>query len=693
MYREDAYHYSLPRRKAIDDDDTRSYNRAVRQRYERVERLIQQRLLKDPNGVVVSNRPLYNAYTFRFRSFVGDLQLLAPEIPPASWFKRRAACIFALFLFDASQRQQKRALTHWRSIVSDERRIKHRFFDKWSVHAARRRLATLNARRFVTLTQPLVRKVVAAHLRCTWQTWQHFVEWRRLFVRIRLLFRCWKTVVHALRTRRRRLVQRGFDDWRQFQRHQQAALLDRLAAVHTRRLARTWRSWRAAWTRRRAVHRLVACMTRFCALPWLQLYVAWNRWRHHGRRAAPPALLSPHARTTSPRPLRSPASPPPSSSSSPLRRSGESPAPRRRHAANCIACAASYASSVSLSASSAFAALRGGTRSETKPPPPPPPLAPQQAASLREKIRWRLERVKEADARFAANEDSWKEQHGAARTPRPSPSPSPSSSSRLATPAASTATRHDNGDEGDAEAALRRVLLAEFAEYLPADFAAAGPVGYFDDADDAADDRRRALGDGAATWAQLLRPSVDDEEDDASAAVAPTPVAQLFPASTTRRPRAARDDDDRDDDRDRDEGRRFHATAPQPSASSSSVGRRYAPRHRRDASSSASRSTSPSTTAAAAAAAPWDEVYAPRLATSLTRLPMPQRSPSPTTPSPPTARAPRGTRHARHPPQQPQPQRGPRDTRDTRDTRSQRDTPATAAAAAVGRPSSGSRRR
>lgn len=357
----------------------------MKKKYDRAEAIIQQPLLKE-DGVRLFYRPNYRFYSLRFKSFVGDLQMIREDLPSDAWFKRRAACIFAMYLFDFAQRKMKKRFVHWRVILSDERRIKSHFFWKWNTKASLLKLQKMNARRFIYLTRHLVKKVALEKFKVAWKRWQYFCEWQRLLIRIRLLFRCWKTVVQSIRHRKFRLYRLGWENW--IINHRRSLLLQEdqstklVYQIHTHRLRYYLQLWYGAYQKRLRIHRMLYLLSRWSSSH--EVYFAFQKWKflhlfsykHEGNKNSLRAFKS---------------------------------SPRKPQ---------TMQTRISYQASTgAVVSRRIVTEKRLKTPSkvivrtPYTGETPKMAMSLRDKIAWRLQQVKKVDAVYTSEEREIQQSH------------------------------------------------------------------------------------------------------------------------------------------------------------------------------------------------------------------------------------------------------------------------------------------
>lgn len=180
--------------------------RDIRAKYERAERIIKKQLLRvkfqQLNEKAIRNQRGY------FRSW-RNMSEVIEEMPPKSWYMRRGAQLLFLYIWFEYQRRIKREFRRWKSFIDERRRTLRRFFDKWDCKTSRIKLNRLNARKLMTKLRPLGELVRISLLREGYNKWIWFKEWQSKLVTIRLLFRCWKTVVMAIYTAKRRLLRWG----------------------------------------------------------------------------------------------------------------------------------------------------------------------------------------------------------------------------------------------------------------------------------------------------------------------------------------------------------------------------------------------------------------------------------------------------------------------------------------------------
>lgn len=115
----------------------------------------------------------------------------------------------------------KASFEKWKVRARSERLELSRYFHRWDVRSSEQKLARMNMRRFVYLMRSAIAKVRVALMSSGLQQWRRSTDQERRRWHVRLLFRCWRTVVHALVLRRRHAKLRVL---RVLQHHKRVAL-------------------------------------------------------------------------------------------------------------------------------------------------------------------------------------------------------------------------------------------------------------------------------------------------------------------------------------------------------------------------------------------------------------------------------------------------------------------------------------
>jgi hypothetical protein len=340
----------------------------------------------------------YDNYYVRFRAFVGRMQLIKEDIPPDSWMKRRAACIFAMYLYDMAQRHMKQRFVHWRAVLSENRRLQARFFWKWNTKASLLKLQRLNAQRFIYLTRHFARKVQRYQLQYSLKSWQYYAQWQKFLVRIRLLFRCWKTVVQAIHQRKQHLYRLAWFSLRLFCEQQRCSLQERhdQLVLHMQRRC-LYKYFRLCWYQhaflyRRCVYRMLALLQRLARHPIQQIQYAFQHWK-----------LVCRVQQFIPRSSRS--------------LSTHFPSSPRHTSPRIMQTRITYQASTGAVVSRKIVQEKRPKSSAQKKFTPVSSIkqksimSPPIALSLRDKIAWRLARVKTVDKEYTEEEMSIRESH------------------------------------------------------------------------------------------------------------------------------------------------------------------------------------------------------------------------------------------------------------------------------------------
>jgi hypothetical protein len=218
------------------------------------------------------------------------------------WAFRKGLQIITPYYLEIYRRHTRIAFHRWKMHIMEIRALMYRMLGKWRVKSARIRLSRLNARRFLQLTRPLVERVRRALRMYYWPLFKHACDLVLIRRHVRLLFRCWRTVVDAMRRGRMRVKQRTLALLRENvaeERRRHAELHVLCAVIQDKSALRHgFSAWMAALRQRALVNRV---LNSYCQST---LYHAWRRWARAVQVRPPP---SPRPRV---RPPPSPTPPP-----------------------------------------------------------------------------------------------------------------------------------------------------------------------------------------------------------------------------------------------------------------------------------------------------------------------------------------------------------------------------------------------
>jgi hypothetical protein len=267
----------------LDHDSQRFERREIesdlRKRFQRVEKIIKTTLLK--RGLKEWKLKSLMDYRFHYRKFV-KLTRDPFEIPSDQWFKHKGCQTIAVYFYDFGRKRLLRSFHRWRQIIREENSIFRRFFDKWMVKASRWKLLRLNAQRLIYKTRRLVNHVRKANCCWAFQLWRSFTEWKCYFIRMKLLFCCWKTVVTSEVKKRRKLYRYGMQQFRLFHERSQLEVEDMLMQVqrllNRRILLKIWQWWYHRMKSRQVLMRLLH-NSRSDKLQKFRAFQLWKRYR------------------------------------------------------------------------------------------------------------------------------------------------------------------------------------------------------------------------------------------------------------------------------------------------------------------------------------------------------------------------------------------------------------------------------
>eukprot|EP01031_Cornospumella_fuschlensis_P031433 gene31433-37991_t len=134
------------------------------------------------------------------------MQLTLPE----DWFYRKGLQVLYTYLWYAQHRQLKTRFRRWKYMIDASRTLLARMFARWRWKASAWILAKMKARKFIQLTAGLASAVASAHLAHYYYRWQLYDLKMIMRIKLKLLFRCWKTAVQSIVQRRKRAVRSTF---------------------------------------------------------------------------------------------------------------------------------------------------------------------------------------------------------------------------------------------------------------------------------------------------------------------------------------------------------------------------------------------------------------------------------------------------------------------------------------------------
>lgn len=213
---------------------------------------------------------------------------------PVMWCYRKGLqrlCGYCIFIYKELIRA---SFERWKVRAHSERLELSRYFHRWDVRSSELKLARMNARRFIYLMRSAVAKVRVALMSSGLQQWRRNTDRERTQRHVRLLFRCWRTVVRAQVLRRRHAMLRVL----RFLRHHKRVALGHFSCLHdtvvslsSRCIQRSvWTRWKRRCEQSTAVRRAVLLLlTAVCSRALLV-------WRTNTVIGAPNELASPEKR-------------------------------------------------------------------------------------------------------------------------------------------------------------------------------------------------------------------------------------------------------------------------------------------------------------------------------------------------------------------------------------------------------------
>lgn len=194
------------------------------------------------------------------------------------WPYRKGLQIIVPYLVEIYGRKARSAFRNWKLYLREIRILLMRMFNRWSVKTSRWKLNRLNAARFLRLTEPWGRRIRQALRRYYWPIFRHACDLVLIRRHVKLLFRCWHTVVCAMR-RGRKLVkhrtlvllwENKFEEQRR-----QEEMIAACIAIQSKHLTRTiLHVWRHAYRRRCLIKRVLMS---YCNGSLRKGWVTWVR--------------------------------------------------------------------------------------------------------------------------------------------------------------------------------------------------------------------------------------------------------------------------------------------------------------------------------------------------------------------------------------------------------------------------------
>jgi hypothetical protein len=213
---------------------------------------------------------------------------------PVMWCYRKGLqrlCGYCIFIYKKLIRS---SFERWKVRARSERLELSRCFHRWDMRSSELKLARMNTRRFIYLMRNAVATVRVALMSSGLQQWRRSTDRERTQRHVRLLFRCWRTVVRAQVLRRRHAML-----WvLRFLRHHKRVALGHFSCLHdtvvslSSRCIQTsvWTRWKRRCEQSSAVRRALL----------LLLQAVYSRtllvWRTNAVIGAPDALASPGKR-------------------------------------------------------------------------------------------------------------------------------------------------------------------------------------------------------------------------------------------------------------------------------------------------------------------------------------------------------------------------------------------------------------
>lgn len=341
-------------------------------KYNRCEKILHTKLLR-------SQFDKWTAADLYARKEVKSVRRLMPDVLqlqiPDQWFYRKGLQTLYVYLWYAQQRAVKARFFHWKYVTDARRNMLAKFLARWRWKASAWKLNKMKAAQFLKKTANLVMRVRIAHWQYYYQRWLDYDLKMQMLVKMKLLFRCWKTAVQGIIQGRRKAMRRVFLLLRYKAANQHRRVQKILEKRRLRVCQYVLHMWLLLFKKHMVLRRLFSVGDR----AWM--FKAMNKWKTFISRKSIMPRLSQSIELQPPTPMKDEVR----VSRKAVYQSGDQLVYRSVttvHKRGCSCC-------------NRFPVERSQ--------PPPPPAT--SIHSLRDKIAWRLGVVKELDKSFQQHEE------------------------------------------------------------------------------------------------------------------------------------------------------------------------------------------------------------------------------------------------------------------------------------------------
>ncbi|RYG95044.1 hypothetical protein EON65_56555, partial [archaeon] len=179
----------------------------VAAKYNKVEKIVKVQLLR-------SKLSKWQQITSNQKQEIKSVRKLMPELMqltlPEDWFYRKGLQVLYTYLWYAQHRQLKSRFRRWKYLIDANRNLLGKVFARWRWKASAWLLGKMKAEKFIQLTVHLAAAVRSAHIAHYYFRWQQYDLKMQMRIKLKLLFRCWKTAVQSIVQRRKRAVKTAF---------------------------------------------------------------------------------------------------------------------------------------------------------------------------------------------------------------------------------------------------------------------------------------------------------------------------------------------------------------------------------------------------------------------------------------------------------------------------------------------------
>lgn len=206
------------------------------------------------------------------------------------WPYRKGLQIVVPYYMEIYRTKTRLAFRKWKMYLRDIRMLLMKMFNRWNVKASRWKLNRLNAARFLQLTEPWGLRIRKALRKYYWPKFRYACDLVLIRRHVKLLFRCWHTVVVAMKKGRKLVKHRTLVLlWEnQFEeRARQDHMTIECSAIQSKYLTKQiLLAWRHAYRRRCLFKRVLMS---YCNSSLRKGWVTWVRYAFPPKHRTPPA--------------------------------------------------------------------------------------------------------------------------------------------------------------------------------------------------------------------------------------------------------------------------------------------------------------------------------------------------------------------------------------------------------------------